>query len=64
MLEKKTNDIPISKLHTILLLKVNFNTTRKIIFITRLIPTFEVHYRFVKTIHSLCIFLYYFRVLE
>ena len=38
MLEKKPNEIAVSKLRAILLLEADFNTVNKIIFNTRLIP--------------------------
>ena len=41
MLEKKVNNISVSKLKAVLLLEVNFNTANKIIFNTRTIPQME-----------------------
>ena len=41
MLEKIHNNISITKLHAILLLKVDFNALNKIIFKTHLIPSLE-----------------------
>ena len=41
MLEKKPNEIAVSKLRVILLLEADFNTANKIIFNTRLIPQME-----------------------
>jgi len=41
MLEKKPNEIVVSKLRAILLLEANFNAANKIIFNTRLIPQIE-----------------------
>ena len=41
MLEKKQNNILVSKLRAILLLEADFNIINKILFSTRLIPTLE-----------------------
>jgi len=41
MLEKKENQISVSKLRTILLLEANFNAANKIIFNTCLMPILE-----------------------
>ena len=41
MLKKQLNNISVSKLRAILLLEADFNTSNKIIFNTRLIPTLE-----------------------
>ena len=41
ILEKKENDILVTKLHVILLLEANFNAANKIIFNTRMIPQIE-----------------------
>ena len=42
MLEKKPNEIHMSKFRTILLLEADFNTINKIIFNIRLILIFEI----------------------
>ena len=41
MLEKKANDVSVSKLRAILLLEADFNVANKIIFNTRVIPQIE-----------------------
>ena len=43
MLEKKPNNISVSKLRVILLLEANFNMANKIIFNTQLISQMEQH---------------------
>ena len=43
MLEKKANNISVSKLRAILLLEVDFNAANKILFNMRMIPQIEVN---------------------
>ena len=43
MLEKKANNISVSKLYAILLLEADFNVANKILFNMRIIPQIEVN---------------------
>ena len=56
MLEKKPNDILVTKLRTILLLEADFNITNKVIFNTRTILAMEkrdeIPYEIVEGINS------------
>ena len=43
MLEKKANNISVSKLHAILFLEADFNVAKKILFNTRMILQIEIN---------------------